>query len=385
MEKGLSFIAVEGDWPDTYRINRFVRGFGTLEDALSEFNRFPRWMWRNEVIRDFIQWLKEWNEKTSDPKKKVGFYGLDLYSLYESAHEVIEYLRKVDPEAAKRATMRYSCFDHYGKDSQAYGYAAAFGLSKSCEEGVKRQLIEMLQRSANLMKSDFLNGEELFFATENAKVVKDAEEYYRCMFSKNTWDMRDKHMVSTVTELLDFFEKHYQTKNPKAVIWAHNSHLGDASAEEEQRHTNIGELARAKFGLKNTFNIGFTTYEGTVTAADDWDSPGKRKRVRPGLKNSYEELLRKIDNPWYYLLFRSNSPQITIDKELVKSLDGPKLERAIGVIYRPDTERQSHYFLTSLPNQFDCVIHIDRTSALRPLDAESYIEEKEPETYPFGV
>jgi len=242
----------------------------------------------------------------------------------------------------------------------------------------------MLSRHVTEMEGMAMNGEELFYAQQNAKIVKDAEEYYRSMFTKNTWNMRDNHMVNTLSDLLDFFKSHYSIENPKAVVWAHNSHVGDASAEEDTSKTNIGELSRERFGLSNTYNIGFTTYEGTVTAADDWDAPPKRKRVRSALSGSYEDLLHRTNIPFFSLIFRSNT-KVKPNKQLINLLDSQKLERAIGVVYRPDTERASHYFFTSLPNQFDCVIHIDKTKAVQPLDKESYIDETEPETYPFSV
>jgi len=384
VEKGVSFVAVEADWPDAYKINRYVRGMDGPEEALSLFKRFPRWMWRNDVVFDFIQWLRSYNDGLQDSKRKVGFYGLDLYSLFESIHEVVDYLTKIDPKLAKEAKEYYACFERFHGDTQAYGYAATLG-AKTCEVEVSRILQRLLKQSMEKMSGKFVDGEELFYAQENAKVVKDAEEYYRNMFSKDTWNLRDSHMVNILNDLLVHYQEHFGQDNSKAVVWAHNSHLGDAGATEDRGKTNIGEISRNRFGLENTFNIGFSTYHGTVTAASNWDEPAQRKKVRPGLSGSYEKLLHEAGIPFYGLLFRSNSKEIIPDKELLKSIPDDRLERAIGVIYRPDTERWSHYFHANLPQQFDAMIHIEKTTALKPLDLESYLDESEPDTYPYAV
>jgi len=392
-EKGFTFVAVEADWPDAYRINRYVRGIegGSPDDALADFKRFPRWMWRNEVMLDFVQWLRNHNESLGDKKQHMcGFYGLDLYSLFESASAVIEFLTKNGyAEEAKRAKERYGCFDRYHMDSQAYGHATSFGFAKSCQKGVTEQLTAMLNQYAEASKSSGFHGDdEIFFARQNAKVVKNAEEYYRSMFTGNTWNMRDGHMVETLRDIME----HLETSNglpQKAVVWAHNSHLGDAGATDSaaRGETNVGELVRKNWNLEQTFNIGFTTHTGTVSAADNWDENVRFKKVRPGMANSYELLFHQVEIPNFNLVFRSNDRKVPTDEELNRELAKKRLERAIGVIYRPDTERSSHYFYAKLPNQFDSIIHIDTTKAVKPLDKISAlnIEEHEEETYPFGL
>jgi len=321
-------------------------------------------------------------------RKKVGFYGLDLYSLFESSHEVIKFLQKVDPQSAKLAKERYGCFDRFHSDTSAYGYATGFGFSSNCHSQVVKQLIDMQTKYAEKFAKDkFHVGEdELFYAKENALVVKDSEEYYRGMFTQNTWNLRDKHMVQVLKDLMDHLSTCYPSTPQKAVVWAHNSHLGDASATDSAKRgeINIGQLVRKDFGLQNTFNVGFTTYTGTVTCADDWDEPVKTKKVNPALPNSFEDLFHKVQIPNFSLQFRSNDKNVSIDQDVVSELKQWKLERAIGVIYKPETERQSHYFNVSLSQQFDAVIHLDETSAVKALDEREEVEE-EPETYPTGL
>jgi len=361
---------------------------GRPQDALKRFKRLPRWMWRNTVIVDFIHWLREHNKPLPE-EEKVHFFGLDLYSLFESAHEVIKYLSSVDPELASLAKTRYGCFDRYGMDTHKYGLAAALGRRSSCQNEVTKMLVDLLKRYAEQCKNDGYHGlDETFYAKQNAKVVKDAEEYYRKMFTEDTWNLRDKHMSETLYEVLQHLKLLYHSQtNIKAAVWAHNSHLGDASATESSRRgeTNIGQLVRQAFGLTNTFNIGFTTFTGTVAAATEWDWPMEVKTVNPGLKKSYEEIMHKVGIPRFYVVLRSNSRRVQPNKQLVDALREEKLERAIGVIYRPDTERLSHYFFCNLSSQFDSVIHIDNTSALTPLDTLSGMSRDEEETFPSGV
>ncbi len=381
-EKGFVAVAVEADWPDAYRVNRYIRGRGTdpdAEAALGGFKRFPTWMWRNADVLDFVGWLRDHNDDCRDP---VGFYGLDLYSLHASMQAVIEYLEKVDPEAARRAARRYGCFDHFGQDPQDYGYATAFGLTPSCERQVLTQLVELRSSAADYAKRDGrLAPDELFFAEQNAKVVHSAEEYYRAMFRSRTgsWNLRDQHMADTLNALLRFLET--QGPQSKVVVWAHNSHLGDARATEmgASGELNLGQLVREQFGHEALL-VGFTTYSGTVTAASGWDEPVERKVVRPALPDSYEALFHESGRS-FYLDLGGPAP-------LVAALDVPRLERAIGVIYRPETERVSHYFKAHLPRQFDVVFHYDHTRAVEPLDRTSAWERGEaelPETFPSAL
>jgi erythromycin esterase-like protein len=383
-EKGFTVVAVEADWPDAYRVNRFVRGVGDAElaiESLAGFQRFPTWMWRNTVVLDFVSWLREHNGSLPPGTKKTGFYGLDLYSLYTSIQSVLRYLEKVDPEAAKRARYRYSCLEDFGEDSQAYGYAAAFDLAKDCEDEAVSQLVELQRRAPDYSRRDGLVAEdEYFYAEQNARLVKNAEEYYRTMFQGrvSSWNLRDRHMADTLDALVTHLDRHGD--QTKAVVWAHNSHLGDARATYMGRmgEWNIGQLVREKYGREAVL-VGFTTNTGTVTAASDWDQPGERKQVRPGLPGSYEALFHDTGLPYFLLPLRDGGPAADALRE-------PKLERAIGVVYRPDTERISHYFDARLPEQFDAVIHIDDTRALEPLEpATGWHTGEVPETYPTAV
>jgi erythromycin esterase-like protein len=380
IEKGFSAVAVEADWPDAYRVNRYVHGEGedaNADAALSGFERFPTWMWRNTVVLDFVEWLRNANSSRNE-NAKTGFFGLDLYSLFNSMEAVIEYLDRVDPEAARRARYRYSCFEHFGEDSQAYGYTASFDLSRSCEDEAVNQLVEMQRRAIQYLNRT--GGEDFFDAEQNARLVKNAEEYYRSMFRgrQSSWNLRDTHMAETVDALVAYLERH--TREPKIVIWAHNSHLGDARATEmgARGELNVGQLIRQKYGREAVL-VGFTTYAGTVTAATDWDDPGEQKRVRPALPDSYELGFHETGIPRFFLNLGGGAGRTAL-------LSKPRLERAIGVIYRPETERVSHYFRADMRQQFDAVFHFDQTRALEPLEKpERWHEIEPPETYPFGI
>jgi erythromycin esterase-like protein len=386
-ERGFTAVAVEADWPDAYRVNRYVQG--DKEDAeaiesLAGFKRFPTWMWRNADVLDFIGWLRAHNDARSFGVNKVGFYGLDLYSLHASIEAVLGYLAKVDPEAAKRARYRYSCFDHFGENAQAYGYAASFDLTESCESEVVSQLVELRRRAGDYAsRNGRVAADDFFFAEQNARLVKNAEEYYRSMFrgSVSSWNVRDRHMAETLESLSTHLAMLGQ--QAKVVVWEHNSHLGDARATEmgQRGELNVGQLVREQHGSSSVL-IGFSTYTGTVTAASDWDAPAERKHVRPALKDSYEALFHEVGIPRFLISLRERDPMAFALKE-------PRLERAIGVIYRPETERQSHYFYAQLPDQFDALLHFDQTRAVEPLERTPEWNLKvsgEPaETFPSGL
>jgi erythromycin esterase-like protein/predicted phosphoribosyltransferase len=383
-EKHFAAVAVEADWPDAYRLNRYVRGASDDVDAveaLADFRRFPTWMWRNTVVVEFIEWLRAYNDALPAGAEKVGFYGLDLYSLHASMKAVLRYLEKVDPEAAKRARERYACFDHVGEDTQAYGLMTRLNLSKSCEEEVVGQLLELQRRAAGHLRRDGrLVDDELFYAEQNARLVKNAEAYYRAVFLEevSSWNLRDRHMAET----LDALVSHLGRKGGRAkiAVWEHNSHLGDARATEmsQRGELNVGQLTREKYAGEAVL-IGFTTHHGTVTAASDWGKSAERKRVRPALAGSYEALFHTAGRDRFLLVLN--------DSEMIaQQLRNPRLERAIGVIYRPETERQSHYFRARLPDQFDAVLHFDETRAVKPLESTEEWETGElPETFPFAV
>jgi len=386
--KGFNAVAAEADWPDAYRVNRYARGLAgdaTPEEALRGFERFPAWMWRNSVVRDFVGWLRWHNgRRAAEGGRQTGFYGLDLYSLHRSMREVIGYLDTVDVKAAARARARYACFDHSdGHDGQAYGYAAAFGAGPTCERQAVEQLIE-LQRDAMeyLSKDGELAEDELFYAQQNAVTVRNAEAYYRGMFAGRvtSWNMRDKHMAQTLNALIAHLDRAGGPEPARIVVWAHNSHVGDARATEVSAdgQLTIGQLAREHYGDQCRL-IGFSTHSGTVTAATDWGGIAERKVVRPALPGSIEELLHQTGKREFLVPMHDGSPATA-------ALEVVRLGRAIGVIYRPETERQSHYFHVRPSDQFDAMIHIDSTRALEPLEPNSvWIAGENPETYPTGL
>jgi erythromycin esterase-like protein/predicted phosphoribosyltransferase len=382
-EKNFTAVAVEADWPDAYRLNRYVRGASDVDavEALADFRRFPTWMWRNTVVVEFIEWLRAHNDALPPGAEKVGFYGLDFYSLHASMKAVLQYLEKVDPEAAKLARERYSCFDHVGEDTQAYGLMTRLNLSKSCEEEVVAQLLELQRRAADHVQRDGrLADDGLFYAEQNARLVKNAEAYYRSVFLEevSSWNLRDRHMAETLDALVTHLGR--RGRRAKIAVWEHNSHLGDARATEtgQRGELNVGQLVREKYGSEAVL-IGFTTHQGTVTAASDWGKPAERKRVRPALTGSYEALFHAARRDRFLLILNDSDA-------MVQQLAVPRLERAIGVIYRPETERQSHYFHARLPYQFDAVLHFDQTRAVKPLETTEEWETGElPETFPFAV
>jgi erythromycin esterase-like protein len=383
-EKGFNAVAVEADWPDAYRVNRYVRGFSDdaeAVDSLADFKRFPTWMWRNADVLDFIGWLREHNDAIAAEPQRVGFYGLDLYSLYTSIEKVIGYLEQVDPEAAKRARYRYGCFEMHGEDTQAYGYAATFGLTPSCEKEVISQLVDFRSKAGQYASRDgHIPPDEVFFAEQNARLIANAERYYRSMFSSriSSWNLRDQHMAETLTTLADHLRRRAR-RDSRIVVWEHNSHLGDARATEmgKRGELNVGQLVRERYG-DDCRLIGFTTHSGTVTAASEWDGPAERKKVRPAMEGSYELLFHQWDEANFYLPLRENPAALP--------LEDPRLERAIGVIYLPQSERVSHYFYASLPRQFDAVLHYDTTRAVEPLERWELEHTPDvPETFPTAL
>jgi len=385
VERGFTAVALEADWPDAYRVNRYVRGAGAdrnAEESLQDFKRFPSWMWRNRDFMEFVGSLRAFNG-TLPEEQRAGIYGLDLYSLFSSIEAVVRYLDRVDAPAAARARARYACFDHFNEDSQAYGYAATAGLADSCEQEVVAQLVDLQKAAATYASRDgHIAEDEYFFAEQNARLAMNAEVYYRSMFRgrSSSWNLRDEHMVETLDALMQHLGR--RRPNPKVVVWAHNSHLGNAGATEMGRRgeLNVGQLVKNRFGEAARL-IGLTTHDGTVTAASAWDGPAELKRVRPSLPGSIEQVLHETEIRRFFLDLRGHR----------RALDGflhPYLERAIGVIYRPETERQSHYFEASVSSQFDLVIHLDETRALEPLERTPLWHEGEaelPETYPSAL
>ncbi len=370
---GFRAVAVEGDWPDAARVDRYVRHLPPSSAPWKPFSRFPTWMWRNEEVRLFAEWLRVHNTRV-EPQRRAGFYGLDLYSLFTSADAVLQYLEQVDRGAAAVARARYGMLTPWQADPAAYGRAVVSGRFESCEAEVVQVLVDLLGRRLDYEARD---GERFFDASENARVVADAEAYYRAMYRGNvaSWNLRDRHMADTLGALLAFLGP-----EARVVVWAHNSHVGDATATEMGamgEHT-LGQLCRERFGPDIRL-VGFGTDHGTVVAATNWGEPHEVKRVRPADPRSYEALCHRTQTPGFLLSLRHPRREVLRDE-----LTAPRLERAIGVIYRPETELQSHYFRASLPRQFDEWIWFDRTSALQPLGGGP-LEPGLPETYPFGL
>lgn len=380
-EKGFCGIAVEADWPDAYRVHRFInhRGDDTQAvESLDDFTRFPKWMWRNAETVELIGMLRELNGGRA-PEQRVGFYGLDLYSMYRSIDAVVRYLETVDPAAAEEARKRYECFEQFGKQEQAYGLSAL--VQEDCRAEAIAQLDKLRKEGEQYVRHDgYVAEEELFYAEQNALLAANAEVYYRAMFSGavSTWNLRDRHMADTLDNLMRYLATHFST--PKVVVWEHNSHIGDARATEVGRYGefNVGQLVRERYG-ERAVNIGFTTHSGTVIAAQRWGGDAQRRTLRDAMENSYEELFHEVESPGFYLPLKGN-PALA---ELARP---QRLERAVGVIYVPATERTSHYFFADIARQFDGVIHVDRTRALEPLErGPQWIEEPAPGLYARGV
>jgi len=370
-EKGFTIVAAEADWPDAARIDHYVRHRETPPSEWEAFARFPTWMWRNEEVRAFTDWLHEWNAPRA-PKTRAGFYGLDLYSLFNSAKSIIDYLEDVDPDLARIARQRYGCLSPWETDPAAYGHAALTGTYLGCEDEVVAVLVDLMKKRQDFAWND---GDRFLDAAQNAALVANAEKYYRIMYygSRASWNLRDDHMFETLQNVLNF-----QGEGARAVVWAHNSHIGDARATEMSRRgeRNLGELCARGFGA-DSYRIGFGTDHGTVAAATDWNGPMEVKQVRPSHVQSYERQFHLTGLSGCILPLRTGHKL-----DVVTELSKPRLERAIGVIYRPETELASHYFEAELPRQFDEYIWIDETHAVTPL-ATGQIKGV-PDTYPFG-
>jgi erythromycin esterase-like protein len=361
-EEGFTLVAVEADWPDAYRVNRFVRGAGddtNAEQALSDFRRFPSWMWRNTEVADFVTWLRAYNDSRPAGARKVGFYGLDLYSIYTAMDEVVRYLEDVDPSAAGRARDRYACFDHFGRDPHVYARRTGLGGVEPCEREAVEQLVELRGMAARAaLRSHHLDEDRRFYAEQNARLVVVAERHYRAVFraGEESWNLRDRHMAQTLEELV----AHARRGEPgaRAVVWEHNSHVGDARATDmgEIGQVSLGQIMRERHGAQ-TLLTGFTTYAGTVTAASDWGAEAERKHLRPALAGSWEDVLHG-----------QGVPAFTID---AAELEGTGLQRGIGAVYRSERELLSHYMYARAGEQFDMVIHIDETHAVEPLERTS--------------
>jgi len=370
---GFTILAVEADWPDAAAIDRYVRHRPAAASAIAPFQRFPSWMWRNVEVEEFVDWLRTHNEGVSEAARQAGFYGLDIYNMGGSIAAVLAYLDEVDPQAARVARERYGCLTPWENEPATYGRAVLSEGYRKCEAAVIAQCRALLERQLDYAGKD---SDSFLDAVQNARLITAAERYYRIMYygGPQSWNLRDSHMFDTLVHLLEA-----RGPGAKAVVWAHNSHIGDARQTgmgAVRAELNIGQLARERFGEAAAL-IGFGTHAGTVAAASDWDGRMEIKRVEPSHPDSYERLCHEAGVPRFLL-------DPTQDEALATLLGEPRLERFIGVIYRPDTELMSHYSEASLPRQFDAYVWFDETTAVTPLGPE-HRRSGIPETYPFGL
>jgi erythromycin esterase-like protein len=375
---GFNIVAVEADWPDAATIDRYVRHRSKRDGEMRSFERFPTWMWRNSEVDEFVRWMRRHNAERAY-EQRCGFYGLDLYNLSASMRAVIDFLGEQDPELARLASRRYGCLDPWAENPAAYGRHSLVEGYARCEVGVIEMLKDLLQHDVDCFADEC---DEWLDAQANARLVKDAEAYYRVMYygSAESWNLRDTHMFDTLNMILDA-----KGSNSKAIVWAHNSHIGNAAFTDmgqNRNEINIGQLTKEKFGEKARL-IGFGTHSGTVAAADDWDEPLQIKRVRPSLPDSYERMSHDSGVERFLLDLRPGETGDGVRQDLMNA----RLERFIGVIYRPETERWSHYSNAILPKQFDAWVWFDETRAVTSLAAELRPGEAPSveETYPFGL
>jgi erythromycin esterase-like protein len=371
---GFNIVAVEADWPDAATVDRYVRHRQKREGEQKAFERFPTWMWRNREVDRFIGWIRRHNNGR-DYEEMTGFFGLDLYNMNASMRAVIDFLEREDPDAAKVARERYGCLDPWRENPAAYGRNALLEGYARCEVPVMEMMRELMQRNFDCLSEEC---DEWLDAAANARLVKNAEAYYRVMYhgSEESWNLRDTHMFETLLQLLEA-----KGTRSKAIVWAHNSHIGNAAYTEmgqARGELNIGQLAKERFDARARL-IGFGTHTGTVAAADDWDEPMQIKTVRPSLEGSYERASHESRLPRFLLDLRAEQ----IGRDIKEALLKPRLERFIGVIYRPETERWSHYSQCILPRQYDGWVWFDETKAVTPLPGEQ--RPGEDDTYPFGL
>ena len=372
-EKGFSFIAVEGDWPDCYRVNRYVKGYPdsgeSAREALRAFERWPTWMWANEEVVELTEWLRHRNEGLPE-RDRVGFYGLDVYSLWDSLQGVIGYLERVDPDAVEVARRAYSCFEPYGEDAREYARAAAL-VPTSCEDEVVSLLSELRRKIPEYPDDP----EARFDAEQNTLVVRGAEAHYRAMVhgGASSWNVRDRHMTETLERLM----RHHGPES-KAIIWEHNTHIGDARFTDMANFgmVNIGQLVRERRGEEDVVLVGFGSHRGGVIAATGWGAPMQSMRVPPAREGSWEDVLHRAGEENKLLIFTDLTEE-----------DGffePREHRAIGVVYDPDRERYGNYVLTVLPQRYDAFVYLDETRALQPLHVPPREDGEPPETFPSG-
>jgi erythromycin esterase len=372
-DKGFSFIAVEGDWPDCYEVNRYVKGYwdsgNSAREVLEAFERWPTWMWANEEILELAEWLSGHNEGLPE-EERVGFYGLDVYSLWESMEAVIEYLERVDPEAVNTARRAYKCFEPYGEDVREYARATAF-VPTSCEE----EVVEMLSELRNKLPEYRDDPESRFSAEQNALVVRGAERYYRAVVrgGSSSWNVRDRHMVQTLERLM-----WHHGKEAKAIVWEHNTHIGDARYTDmaDVGMVNVGQLMRDQWGVEDVVLVGFGSHRGSVIAGAQWGAPMERMPVPPARQGSWEDILHRTGEEDKLLIFA--------EAEDEDGLLEPRAHRAVGVVYDPAYERYGNYVPTVLPRRYDAFLYLDETRALHPLRMRTRQNGEPPETFPSG-
>jgi erythromycin esterase-like protein len=385
-EKGFTAIAAEADWPGAYRVNRYVCGEKSDADAveaLAGLRRFPAWMWRNTAVIEFIEWLRAYNDELAEGATKIGFYGLDLYSLRASREAVLRYLEMIDPQAANRARAQYACFDHFGDNARGYGVFG--GIGRPCRDAAVAGVVELQQsRAVREARGAGREAEEEYFnALQNARVVRNTEGVYASMYRSQAkaWNLREQHMGVTLDDLVAHLDR--RGGAAKIAVWAHSSHIGDAraTAKREERLVNVGQLAREQHGSAAVL-VGFTTNRGTVTAASDWDGPPELQEVRPAFPESYEALFHHTRVARFIIAHRAHD-------KLPEVLHHLKPERSIGAVYHsqtPETERAAHYFSARLAEQFDAMLYFDETRAVEPIErTRGEASEKVPLTYPFEV
>ena len=425
-EKEFSFIAVEGDWPDCYKVNRYIKGFPDYDynnnnksayDVLYSFNRWPTWMWANKEIVELVEWLKLYNDEkkrkkqqqiqeqkdssNSDSistKKLIGFYGLDLYSLRESMEAIIKYLEKIDPKSIKNAIEAYNCFEPYGKDVENYACATAF-VPENCEDEVIEMLTSLRKKMDDYSKRDHRNREkeeEYFNAEQNAITAKDSELYYRTMIRGDvqSWNIRDTHMMETLERLITFHDDNNKKDNSKAIVWAHNTHIGDARATDMSKDNmiNLGQLVRERKSKSNTVLIGFGTYKGSVIAAKQWGEKMEQMEVPPAIDESWDKILHDLQRESVAASVTTNNKLIILSYENDNNIFDNKInnntwrgQRAIGVVYNPQYEKNGNYVSTDISSRYDAFLFIDETHALHPLHMQTIKDEDLPETFPTGL
>ena len=375
-EKGFSFIAVEGDWPDCYQVNRYVKQMPDSGDSatavLHAFERWPTWMWANREVVALVEWLRARNRGKAD-EARVGFYGLDVYSLWDSMRAVTEYLERIDPQLAASARRAYNCFEPFAEDPQDYAHATAI-VPTSCEDEAL-SVLKALRSKAPDYRADGREG--YFNAEQNALVARNAELYYRTMVRGGpaSWNVRDRHMVETLNRLT-----HHHGPAAKAIVWEHNTHVGDARFTDMARAgmVNVGQLVREAHGDEGVVIVGFGTHRGTVIAAEEWGAPMERMRVRVARRGSFEEAMHDASVGDALLLFED------VHHGGVPGLEEPLGHRAIGVVYDPDAERWGNYVPTLMAQRYDAFLYIDETRAVDPLHMPVHIGAEPPETYPSG-